>query len=89
MSEWQIELMGDEKDIQILEDYLVDTPYHVSTSPSSSFLTLPNVPPNANSETVHVASSKIIDIINGATKLHYKNFGGVSFVKVLRLNEKG
>lgn len=89
MSDWQIELAGDEKDIELLERYLIDTPYHVSTVGSRRFLTLPEIPPSADSETVHAASSKLIDIINGAAKLHYGIFGGVSFVKVLRADEHG
>lgn len=89
MSEWQIELVGDEKDIELLEIFFKDTTYHIDTWEGRKLLTLPEVSPNADSEFVRAASNKIIDIINGAAKLYYKHFRGLSFFHVSRFDESG
>jgi hypothetical protein len=89
MSEWQIELIGNEKDIKLLESLLLDSPYQITSLQNQKLLTLYGVSPKADIESVHTASDNLIDIINGVAKLYYKSFGGVSFTRVSRLDKNG
>jgi hypothetical protein len=89
MPEWQIELVGDARDIGLLESFLTDSPYQITTWKKRKFLTIPGVSLEADSESVHAASTKLLDVINGAMKLYYRRFGGVSFVHVFKFNDDG
>ena len=89
MPEWQIELVGDARDIQLLESFLTDSPYQITTWEKRKFLTTPGVSLEADSESVYAASTKLIDVINGAMKLYYRRYNGVSFVHVSRINDEG
>ncbi len=89
MSEWLIELQGSDSDIEFLGRFLHESQSPVVDGPIGKALTLPGLPPDADSEAVHVAANTLIDVVNGATKLYNDGFGGVGFVKVTRLGDDG
>jgi hypothetical protein len=89
MSEWQIELIGNESDIKLVDDLLSDSPYKITTIGNRKLLSLPGVSKDADIHTVKAASDQLIDVINGAARLYSRQFKGLSFVKVSRLDSNG
>jgi hypothetical protein len=89
MSKWQIDLEGNDYDIKVLESLLADSPYQIDTWEGEKLLSLSGIASEADPETVYTASSQLVDIINGAAKLYYKKFHGVSFNKVSRMKKDG
>ena len=89
MSDWKIELNGDEGDMSFLETLLAKSPYNIETDGPFKRLNLPAVAPDADSETVRSAAAQLVEVVNGAARLYYKRFGGVRFSQVTILDSDG
>jgi hypothetical protein len=86
---WQIGIIGEISDIELLETLLKGSQYEVTKEGDEFLLTLPDVPLDADSEQVKAAADRLVDIINGAARLYYKRFGEIKYVKVSRVNTEG
>ncbi len=86
---WQIGLIGETTDIELLETLLKGSQYEIIFEGDEFFLTLPDVPSDADSEEVKAAADRLIENINGAARLYYKRFGAIKYIKVSRVNDEG
>lgn len=89
MSNWEITLAGDERELQFAESLLADSHLAISTRQGEHVLVLPNIPPTAEKEAAYAAAQNCIENINGALRLLRIGFRGVSISTVLKTDESG
>lgn len=89
MSDWQIHIEGGEEEIRVLDALLTAEQFRIDKPGERNLLTLPDVPVDAGSEAIKAAADQLVDVVNGAARLYYPKFEGVSYVSVTRLREDG
>jgi hypothetical protein len=89
MAEWLARLEGDEHALDLLTEYLEGTNYRVIKEESRYYLRIGDHPDNTEPTVLHETASRSIELLNGAAKLYFGQFRGVTSHVVVRVLEDG
>lgn len=84
-----IQLIGDNKDLLLLERYLLLDKVSIFKEKGTYFIKVDGLSENLEMVDAEKEANRIIETINGATKLYHKMFKGISFERIDRVNKDG
>jgi hypothetical protein len=87
--DWMIELEGEERDLELLSDFVDSKYYKVEIYNKKTYLRLVGIDIDIDSVSLQEMAQHAIDILNGSARLFFSDCGMVGFIKVVRfINEE-
>jgi len=89
MTEWFAKLVGDEHTLGLLAEYLAGAHNYVLKDTSTYYLKIADLPEDTEPTILQETARQFIDLLNGAAKLYFGQFNGVTSHTVLKIRDDG